>query len=1030
MNPRGPIAWIAKNHVAANLLMLFFLVGGIATFSSIKTEVFPNITKDEVIISVSYPGASPSEVVEGVILVVEDAVSSLEWTSKVTSSAREGSGTVTVELVEGSDRQQAYQDIKAEIDRITTFPDEAEDPVVALSSRKRSVVDVTVYGDLPELEIRHYAELFRQALLNHEGITLASFANSVKDREIRVKISENDLRKYSLTLANVADKIKTASIDLPVGSLDRAQGELVLRMKDKRYEGRQFANIPIVSGSDTGTVLLGDIAQITEGFEDSDIIETFNGLEGLTIRVYRVGNQTPDSVSAAVKDVIEKVKLQIPDSVKISVWDDDSTILRSRMDLLFRNALMGLSLVLLILAVFLEFRLAIWVAMGIPISFCGALMLLPMLDVSINMISSFAFILALGIVVDDAIVVGENIHAHRMMGKSKYQAAVDGTHEVLGAVTFSVLTTVTAFVPLLYIKGSMKLLMSVIPLVVISVLMISLFESFFILPAHLNSGDKIDGKKRKSLGIRKKIRAGLDYFINVIYGRFMHFAIRFRYITIAIFLSSLIITFGSIKSGNMKFTFMPKVERDVIRITVKMPAGTNISKLNSVIAHINNSARITDDKMREKTGFDKSYIDYVITGASSGSSGRVSVALLPSEERDINTSDFEKMLRKTVGNVQGVESISYSSQGLHFGANINVRYAHADEDVLVAVSDELKEKLHSYDGVTDIDDTFDRGKSELLFKVNDLGKKYGLTNNEIGRQVRAAFYGVEALKFQRDLDEVTVRVEYPENEKSGLNNLMSMYIKTSSGMEVPFSMVAEIERGQGLASINRTDRKQVVNVTASADGVANPAEIMADLTLSFLPEQMAKYPGLGWKFEGEEERRQESLSGIIGFIPIAMLVMYALLAVPFKSYIQPLIVLMAIPFGLAGAIWGHMMLGMNLSLMSIFGMVAVAGVVVNDSLVLVDFINKFVDKAHLSVETVIEAGKRRFRPILMTSLTTFFGLFPIILEKSLSARFLVPMAVSLAFGVLFTTIVALVLVPCVYMFIEDIKKLTKRETDS
>ncbi|ADD67563.1 acriflavin resistance protein [Denitrovibrio acetiphilus DSM 12809] len=1024
MSPKGPIAWIAKNHVAANLLMLVLLVGGLVTFTTMKTEVFPSIDQDEVEISVSYSGASPSEVVEGVILVIEDAVSSLEWTDKVISTATEGSGTVVVELVDGTDRQQAYQDIKAEVDRITTFPDEADDPVISLSSRKRSVVDITLYGDMPELDLRYYADTFRQELLNNENITLADYAYSVKDREIRIKISENELRKYNLTLSDVAEKVSAASVDLPVGKLDREQGELVLRMKDKRYYAKDYKNIPIVSGAESGTVFLGDVADIEEGFEDSDIVETFNGQKGLTIRVYRVGKQTPNSISKAVQETVADTELKMPDNVHITVWDDDSELLQSRLDLLMRNAAMGLALVLVILAVFLEFRLAMWVAMGIPISFFGAVLFMPSLGVSINMISSFAFILALGIVVDDAIVVGENIHAHRMMGKSKYQAAVDGTHEVLGAVTFSVLTTVTAFIPLLFIEGPMKLLMSNIPYVVISVLVVSLLESFFILPAHLNSSDKPKkDKKRLSFGVRQKIRNGLEFLIEKVYGGFMHVAMSYRYITITVFVALLIITYGSIKSGHMKFTFMPKVERDVIRIYVTMPEGTNIEKLNKVIQHIDASTKVVDEEMRSKTGFDKSYVDYVITGAVSGSSGRVSVALIPSEDRDISTGKFENLLRKTVGDVQGVESITYSSKGLNFGDNLNVRYAHSSEAVLMAVSDELKAKFATYEGVTDIEDSFDRGKKELLFRVNDLGKKYGLTNEEVGRQVRAAFNGLEALKFQRGLDEVTVRVEYPDNEKTGLDNLLQMYIKTSDGMQVPFYMVAEVQRGQGLASINRTDRKQVVNVSAAADGNANPTEIMRELAATMLPRQVAEHPGLTWKFEGEEERRQESMSGIARFIPVAMLAMYALLAVPFGSYVQPLIVLMAIPCGLAGAVWGHMLMGFNISLMSIFGMVAVAGVVVNDSLVLVDFINKFVDKNHLSIEVIVNAAKRRFRPILMTSLTTFFGLFPMILEKSLHARFLVPMAVSLAFGVLFTTVVALVLVPCVYMVIEDIKKI-------
>lgn len=556
----------------------------------------------------------------------------------------------------------------------------------------------------------------------------------------------------------------------------------------------------------------------------------------------------------------------------------------------------------------------------------------------------------------------------------------------------------------------------------ISVLLISLVESFFILPAHLNSADKLTDKKRFSLGIRKKIREGLDYWIENVYGRSMNWIIRYRYMTIAVFVGSMIITFGVIKSGNLKFTFMPKVERDVIRIVIDMPAGTHVDKLADVIEHVTQSAVKTDEMLQQKTGFKESYLDYIITGTRSSSSGRVSVALLPSEKRDISTGEFEKLLRKTVGRVQGVDSIVYSSRGLRFGDNIDIRYSHGDEEILIAVSEQLKERLRNYDGVVDIEDTFDRGKKEIKFKVNETGKKYGLTNAEIGRQVRAAFYGIEALKFQRGIDEVTVRVEYPDDEKMGLDNLMQMFIKTGSGMELPFYTVADYEWGQGFATINRTDRRQVVNVTASAEGTANPTEIMKELAASFLPEQMARYPGLHWKFEGEEERRQQSMSGIIKFMPIALMIMYTLLAVPFASYIQPMIVLLAIPFGLTGAVWGHMIMGMDLSMLSIFGMVAVAGVVVNDSLVLVDFINKFVDKAHLSVETVVSAAKRRFRPILMTSLTTFFGLFPMILEKSLHARFLVPMAVSLAFGVLFTTFVALILVPCVYMVLEDLKK--------
>jgi len=1020
-----PISWMAKNHVAANLLMIFLLIGGLFKLGSMKQEIFPNIDVDEVTISIAYPGASPSEVVEGVVLVTEDAVSSIEWAEKVKSYASEGLARITVELADGADRQIALQDIKSEIDRVTTYPDESEDPIVSLRSRKRTVVDVTLHGNLPELELRHYGDMLKDKLLESKEITLVDYLGVVKDREIRVKIRESQLRKYSLTLSDVANKISKISVDLPLGSIDKTSGELVLRMKDKRYNAMDFRDIPVISSTSSGTVYLKDIAEIVEGFEDVDVVHRFNGEPGISFFVYRVGEQSPNGISAAVSDVVDEMRLKIPKGVSITVWDDDSLLLKSRLDLLKKNAILGLILVVTILAVFLELRLALWVALGIPISFLGAILILPSLGISINMISSFAFILALGIVVDDAIVVGENIYTHRMMGKSRYQAAVDGTSEVLGAVTFSVLTTVTAFLPILYVEGRLKALMSVIPYVVISVLLLSLIESFFILPAHLNGKERKEKLERRGLGVRQAIRRGLDYLINDIYGEFLRKAIGYRYVVIAIFMGALVVTLGAIKSGNMKFRFMPSVERDVVSVKVAMPAGTHTDKIQRVIKRIEKASVKTDKILVEETDFDKSYIKNTLVYSGSGSSAEIYIILLPPEERDLGAKAFEKRLRKTVGRIPGVESITFSSSGLRFGSNIDVRFAHEDEDTIVAVSEAMKRKLASYDGVIDIEDSFDKGKRELTFKVNELGKKYGLNSDEVGRQVRAAFYGVEAVKFQRGLDEVSVRVEYAEEDKKNSENLMNMYIKTSSGMEIPFYRIAEISYSEGLASINRSDRKQVVNVTASAINQANPAEIMRDLEESILPELMSTYPGLSWKYEGEEERRRESMGGLLSFLPVALLIMYALLAIPFKSYVQPFIVLLAIPFGLAGAIWGHMMLGMSLSIMSVFGMVAVAGVVVNDSLVLVDFINKYVKSGELNAESITEAGKRRFRPILMTSLTTFFGLTPMILEKSIHAQFLIPMAVSLAFGVMFTTFVALVLVPCIYMAVEDIKKGVK-----
>lgn len=1026
MIKRGAIAWMARNHVAANLLMLFLLLGGIAMMGNMKREVFPDTSSDEVLIKVSYPGASPSEVVDGVVLVIEDSVSSVEWTKKVSSTTKEGSTTITIELVDGTDRQQALQDYKAEVDRISTLPDEAEDPIISLSSRRRSVVDISLYGQMNEGQIRYYGEMLKQRLLDSSGITVVDYANDVKDFEIHVDIKEQELRKYGLTLTDVASKIASQSMNLPLGSIDTTQGELVLRLKDKRYAAEEFGNLPVISARDTGTVYLRDIAKISESFEDKDLSETFNGMPSITLRVYRVGNETPDSISADVKKVIDDAEKFMPDSVHISIWDDDSELLKNRMNLLMRNAIQGLIMVIVVLALFMELRLALWVALGIPISILGSLIILPMLGVSLNMISSFAFILVLGIVVDDAIVVGENIYAHRMQGKTRLQASIDGTREVMVSVIFSVLTTITAFVPLLFIEGRLKFLMQVMPLVVISVLVISIVESFFILPAHLNSKEKDKESIGKlDTGARKHIKKWLQWLIEVPYQTTLRRMLEYRYVNVAVFISVLIIIFSFVASGHVKFRFMPQVERDVIRTSILLPAGSPLAATERAISTVEQTARQTEKEFQEKLG-DSNIIKYIITGTASTGVANVAIALKPVEERSFSTKSFEDAMRKNLPHMPWTDSVTFSSLGMSFGANINVRFSHPDEDVLHEVSEKMRDKLASYRGIVDIDDTFDRGKREMVFKVNELGKSYGLTNQEVARQVRAAFYGAEAMKFQRGLEEVTVRVQYPKSDKEDRKKLDNMFIRTSDGKEYPFYTVADVEEGSALASIVRTDRKQVVNVTAMASPPANPAEIMRDMEATILPALTQEYPGLTWAYGGEEEQKQESRKGLGKVMPLICVIMYAMLAIPFRSYIQPVIVLMAIPFGLVGAVIGHMIVGIPISMMSIFGMVAVAGVVVNDSIVMVDFINRFAgNHGHVTMDALVQAGMRRFRPILMTSLTTFFGLAPIILEKSVHAQLLIPMAVSLAFGVLFTTVIALCFVPSVYMILEDFKKLLK-----
>ncbi len=1018
----GAVAWMAKNKVASNLLMLFLLVGGIFVMLNTKQEVFPDSEKDIINISFEYSGASPSEIEEGMVLPTEDAVSSLHFVNKITSVAREGSGSVSIELIKGTDKQQALQDVKAEVDKISAYPDEAETPDVELEIRRREVLTVSIYGDVNEEALRYYADRIKNGLLAAEGITQLEYV-AVKDREIAVWIPEETLRKYSLTLRDVSEALRKNSIDYPSGTLETDSGDIKLRMYDKRRTGSEFRDIPVVSSAGGGTVLLGDIADIRDGFEERDILERFNGAPSVSIDVYRVGDQTPAGVSERVHETVGKITAGFPEAVKVVIWDDRSEQLQNRINLLMKNAAFGLSLVVLILAVFLETRVALWVALGIPISVFGSFYFLNLSGASINMITTFAFIMTLGIAVDDAIVVGENIHTHYKSGKSRYRAAVDGTKEMLSAVTFSVLTTVATFAPLLFVEGSMGLLMNTLPVVVISVLMVSLVESFFILPAHMNTGRE-GGKPFFTLGIRDRIRNSLDRFVNGPFDRFLRLTVEYKYVTVSVFIAVTISFAGLVFSGNLKFRFMPPLEGDRVRAVAVMPTGTASAVTERVIKRLEEAAVKVDAEMMKETGSSSSFIEYINSGIRRDGSAAVNVMLYEYEIRKFRTGLFEEKWRKEVGIINSAESLTFDSQLRNFGANISVRLDHDSEEVLRDASGIIRQKLAEYGGVYDIEDSFASKQQEIHYRLNSYGRSLGLTNELIASQVAPAFLGIKSLTYQRGQDEVTVRVKYPEGGRKYLGDIYGVNIKTPSGSEVPLSSVAEVYFTEDLTEINRTNRRRVVNVTAPAGAASNPQEIMRDIAAETLPGIQEIFPGLEWKFEGQEESRKESMDSLKYNMTFAVLIVYALLAVPLASYVQPLIIMFSIPLGLVGAAAGHMILGLTLSLMSIFGMVAVSGVVVNNSLVLVDFINRFGrEKGYVNDEIIMDGAKRRFRPIIMTSLTTFFGLAPMILETSIHVQFLIPMAVSIAFGVLFTTVVALLFVPSAYSIMEDIKRL-------
>jgi len=1038
----GAIRWMAENHVAANLLMLVLIIGGLILGFSVKQEVFPDVNLDRIQVTVTYPGAGPEEVEEGVILKIEENLTGVDGIKQVKSVAAEGYGVVTAEIMTGADIDLVLQDIKSEVDRITTFPKDTEKPVVSKMLNRREVISVVVFGNLPERSLRELTEQVRDELLLEPGITQVDLSG-VRPYEISIEIDETNIRRYGLTFDQIAQRVRQASLDLPGGTIKTKAGEILVRTKERRYVGHEYATIVVLTTADGTEVTLGAIATIRDGFEETDEFGLFDGMPAAMIKVYRVGDQKPTEISDAVKKFVEAKRKQLPESVDLATWNDNSELFKSRKDLLTRNALIGLFLVFITLGLFLEIRLALWVMLGIPISFCGALLLMPAIDVSINMISLFAFIMALGIVVDDAIVVGENVYEQRQSGKPYLQAAVDGTIEVAQPVIFAVLTSVTAFIPLLFTSGIMGKFILVIPAIVITVLLVSLVECLFILPAHLALGQpkKAPGRVLGSLE-RNRRRFGrlLQRVIDGPYRRTLALCLEYRYTTVALACAVLLLAgVGLVGGGIVKFRFMPDVDADVIQVALELAPGSPVTMTTQVQEQVVNAglAVIADyDRGRPQgdsllrhvfANVGTSLADRGPAGAFSSSGGNlasISMFLTPSELRGVPASEIASRWREQVGEIVGVETLTFTSNLIHLGANIDVQLAHEDFSILDEAAERLKEIIATYPGTGDITDNYTLGKREVKVRLKAEARTLGITEEELGRQLRGAFYGSEALRLQRGRNEVKVLVRYPEESRQSFWDLESMRIRVPGGGEIPLDRAASLVESRGFSKINRTDRKRVINVTATVDShVANAEEILAEINATALPKLMADYPGLSYDLEGEDKNRRESMASMFTGFKLVLIVIFALLAIPFRSYSQPLLIMVAIPFGIVGAILGHFFMGYDLSILSMFGIVALTGVVVNDSLLLIDYINRGVRQGKSLAESVAEAGKRRFRPILLTSLTTFFGLMPMILETSVQAQFLVPMAISLAFGILFATGITLLLIPSLYLVLEDVRLL-------
>ena len=1036
---KGVVSWFAENHVAANLLMLFLLLAGTVTGLTMKIEVFPEFSLDRITVTTEYPGASPAEVEEAIIRRIEERVAGLAGIKRIDSTARESFGTVIIEVMKDWDLKKLLDEVKAEVESITTFPNEAEKPIVREMTRRSQVISLAVYGDASESTIKNLAEKIKNEITDLPGITQADLFG-VRKGEIHIEISEETLRRHGLTLGKVAEAVQRGSLDLPAGRVKTGSGEILIRTKGRRYYAAEYRDLPVITNVDGTKITLGQIADLRDGFQDLDLFARFQGKPSAVIQVYRVADQNALEVAEAVKKYAETVRPSLPAGIDIGLYQDMSEILESRINLLLKNMAFGLILVSILLGMFLDIRLAFWVTLGIPISFLSGLWMLPKFDISINMISLFAFIMVLGIVVDDAIIVGENVFRKHEEGLGPLKGSVEGTVEVGKPVIFAVLTTVVAFWPLLLGGGTMGKVMRNLPIVVILVLMGSLVESLLILPAHLNRSMERKTRRARRPRKEKPMARGLKWVIRKPYARLVNSCVKWRYVTLALGIAVLLLTVGIWKGGWIKFTFFPKVESDVLVCSLTMPAGTPVSRTVAAVNHLEQTAKETLAEMdRSRPSGATPLFEYSVSlvglqvgghGPNAGSPelggnlAQVFVQVLEGEKRDVSAMKLVKMWRKKAGILPDAESITFQSELFSAGNPVEVHLSLDNHDLLLDAADDLKAELAKYPGTFDISDSFLPGKQEMQLKLKPAARSLGLTLSDLARQVRHAFYGAEALRLQRDQDEVKVLVRYPEEERRSLGYVKEMRIRTSGGKEVPFSQVAEVKMEQGYASIQRAQRLRVVKVTADVDeSVTNANEVRMDVEAQILPRLKHKYPGLRYTIEGVGKEQKESMSDVIQGFAVALFCIYALLAIPFKSFSQPFVVMAAIPFGIVGAIAGHLIMGLNLSLLSLFGMVGLAGVVVNDSLVLIHAVNRLRNEGASVRDAVTRAGALRFRAIILTSLTTFAGLAPMIMEKSLQAQFLIPMAVSLGFGVLFATGITLLLVPCGYVILDDLQNL-------
>ncbi len=1019
---KGIIAWFINNPVAANLLMLLIVLLGFASAFTIRTQGTPDQALDQVVIQMLYPGASPAEIEATVVVKVEDALRGIQGISEIQSMSFEGNARITLDVSSDFDVQEILDEAKLAVDRVSGFPPNMEKPRIYKRELRNMVMFVQVYGDMDETSMKVFAESVRDELLELPSVTSIELFGT-RPYEISVEVNKAKLRQYNLTLQEVATAIRRSSLDLPAGSLQTDSGNILLRTEGQAYRQHDFEQVPLRSNADGTRLVLSDIANIKDGFIDANYYLLFDDKPSIGMQISTVGNQNALDISEEVNAYVEQKKKDLPEGVGIDAWLDISYYIDSVVSMMLDNLWYGVLLVFIILGLFLRMQLAFWVIVGLPICYLGALTLMPMFDVSVNVFSLFGFILVLGVVVDDAIIIGESAQSAVEESGLSIESITRGAYRVAIPATFGVLTTIAAFVPMVLMEGPAASIAIAIGMVVILCLTFSLVESKLILPAHLANMAPLPNVKHDDMDLIRRWQDSFGTwfkdFVEHRYKPALVSAINHRYSTVALFIAMFVVSIGFIMSPMVHVVLFPALPHDYIMAEVEVVDGAPDTQTAKIVSHVASSIREINDERPEGEKFLKHMFEF-----AGGNRGQVFVEIDKSTSREVNAIELAREWRERVGEIAGTKKLQTNgSMTPGGGTTFNFRLLSSNKTQLDEAARALQERLASFEGIYDIESTSNSSAQEINLTLKPGADLLGLTLDDLAQQVRAGFYGIEAQRVQRDREEIKVMVRYPKEERTSIGNLETMYIRSPDDKEIPFLAVADMEVRSGYSTIVRTDGKRAVVVTANADtSRVEPTLVVEAINTSFVEQLRGEFPDVKLELGGTSKEEQKFLQKLLLMVGVTLFAIYALMAIPLKSYLQPLIIMGVIPFGMIGALVGHIILDLPFSFLSVFGIVALSGVVVNDSLIMVDFVNRGVDKG-LDLETAaIQAGTQRIRAILLTSLTTFFGLLPMLLETSLTAKMVLPMAVSLGFGILFATVITLFLIPCLYVILVDVDR--------